>query len=231
VKTCCPQCETIYDVVPEALEPVRGIVRCFNCGNLFDIHASSPPGERLEPYIKADPEFRYGDDNTPVENDAVQPNQEQPKNKTTKLWYILMAFGLILLLAIQISWQKRGLLLQTAPLKTLCKNIDCSTAQQYMPGYFSITERNLVVDPDNSNILHLEISFRNNASYPQDYPVLQINLYDNNEYIVAKRHLKPEQYMVAANAPPKISPREAVNISLSLIDPGTHANGFRINFL
>lgn len=213
MKTRCPQCGAHYDVVPEALASVRGIVRCFICGTLFNVNDHTLPST---------------DENT-TDIAKTPGNHAAHKIHWPKA---TLVFALLLLLGGQLGWHNRGQLLQLFPFKQLCSHMDCSAAQQYIPAYYSVTERYFAPDPEHSEALRLDISFRNNASYAQAYPILQISLYDIDELVVARRHLKPHQYMQPApDKNQQIAAQEIVKVSLSLLDPGPHASGFRVNFL
>lgn len=62
----------------------------------------------------------------------------------------------------------------------------------------SIEASDLQVDQERKQLLALQVTLRNRATYAQAYPVLELTLTDTSDRVVARRLLLPDEYLSAA---------------------------------
>lgn len=255
MKTRCPECQTRYNVDPDALLPVDGMVRCFRCGTVFDAVAeeASPPGARraaheltldeqadvpwAEDEAGAAPPFEIPDDLEPLQPtgegalDVLDTLYERRSRRG--LVYGTLAFLLTAALGLQLAWQYRAELLQRFPvLEPLCQYVECRPSVVHAPERFRVLHRDIGPTPNEPGSLTLRMRIRNDADTAQPLPDIQLSLIDSNGSVVIRRRLAPREYLFPA--PPKetlVAPGEVITIDLDFKDPGYLATGFEITFL
>jgi predicted Zn finger-like uncharacterized protein len=255
VKTRCPECRTRYNVDPDALLPVDGMVRCFRCGTVFDAVAeeASAPGARraaheltldeqadvpwAEDTAGTEPPFEIPDDLEPLQPtgegalDVLDTLYE--KRSRRRLVYGAIAFLLVAALGLQLAWQYRAELLQRFPaLEPLCQHVECRPSVVHAPDRFRVLQRDIGPTPNEPGSLTLHMRIRNDADTPQPLPDIQLSLLDSNGSVVIRRRLAPGEYLFPA--PPEgtlVAAGEVITIDLDFKDPGYLATGFEIDFL
>ncbi len=93
----------------------------------------------------------------------------------------------------------------------------------------SIETSDLQTDPEHNQLLALQATLRNRASYAQAYPALELTLTDTNDKAVARRVFPPEQYLPPAALDDESLPANTdVEIRLWLEAREIHAAGYRL---
>jgi predicted Zn finger-like uncharacterized protein len=158
------------------------------------------------------------------------------KAKSKGGWYWLLGSVLLtLLLASQLTWQFRQELIQyeigRQVLGGFCKVAECEMPIRRDTSKIIIQGRNLSSNPDNPDILVMQLSMVNTASYEQPYPKLQLSLFDDNGKLVARRIFTSEEYLTS-NDKHSMMPR-AISIlaEMQVVDPGEEVTGFSFDFL
>jgi predicted Zn finger-like uncharacterized protein len=158
------------------------------------------------------------------------------KTKSKGGWYWLLGSVLLtLLLASQLTWQFRQELIQydigRQVLGSFCKVAGCEMPIRRDTSKIIIQGRNLSSNPDNPDILVMQLSMVNTAPYEQPYPKLQLSLFDDNGKLVARRIFTSEEYLTS-NDQLSMMPR-AISIlaEMQVVDPGEEVTGFSFDFL
>lgn len=228
MKTRCPQCKTEYPLVPATLKATRGVARCANCEHIFNAfeHRVNDAKSHETPtaaYDAADQQTLFADEVT---------RRDSNTKPRARLWQIVLLLLLIALLAAQLIWMNRATLFGLPIFQPFCQWVDCSIAQKRAPESFQVIEREISHDSLQKDVLHFNLRFRNDASFAQALPDLLLHLFDNNEYLVARRRLRPHEYLPnSATVGVKVQPREIISVELAFMDPGSHASGFKVDFL
>jgi len=117
-------------------------------------------------------------------------------------------------------------------LEQYCPLIGCVPAQR--SNVAQIVGTNLVVrsHPFEKNALVIDVIIKNQASFDQPYPVVQLNFEDLNGNPVASRRFAPRDYIsdksIALDTMPRDTP---IHLTLEIVDPGRDAVNYELLFL
>ena len=93
----------------------------------------------------------------------------------------------------------------------------------------SIEASDLQVDQERKQLLALQVTLRNRATYAQAYPVLELTLTDTSDRVVARRLLLPDEYLSAAALAEQAFPASAdVDVRLWIETREIAAAGYRL---
>ncbi|TLY52516.1 MAG: DUF3426 domain-containing protein [Gammaproteobacteria bacterium] len=253
--TQCPECLTIYTLVPEELARGRGSVRCAHCGAVFDalrsLTESLPAGriQRLDQHGMSEelpqlsmPVMRPSRED---EADAVLPaatarmpgftRSVAPARGRDSPWRVATALLLPLLLA-QVAWAERHELLRnplTRPwIARACATLGCSLPLQRDSEGLVLLSRDVRPHPSVPNALIISATMRNDADHAQAFPLVEITLTDLDEHRIAMRRFHPREYVGDART---IGTGLASGASTALVfevaDPGKNAVAYEFKFL
>jgi predicted Zn finger-like uncharacterized protein len=142
---------------------------------------------------------------------------------------------LIGLLSLQVLYHERerlGAYPELAPtVNWLCARLNCATPERRDPDAFQITQRNIYTHPNAQGALMIQASFINQAGFSQPPPVVELSFRDLQGGLLAVRRFSPEQYLPPGLAPDNIPPREGLDFSLEILDPGPRAVAYEFRFL
>ncbi|MFN2348089.1 MAG: DUF3426 domain-containing protein [Thioalkalivibrio sp.] len=142
---------------------------------------------------------------------------------------------LIGLLSLQVLYHERerlGAYPEVAPMVNwLCNRLNCSTPERRDPDAFQITQRNIYSHPNAQGALMIQASFINQAGFSQPPPRVELSFRDLQGELLAVRRFNPEQYLPPSQAPHSIAPREGLDFSLEILDPGPRAVAYEFRFL
>lgn len=97
-----------------------------------------------------------------------------------------------------------------------------------------IRSANLLVrpHPEFPNALAIDVILYNRADFEQPFPVLEMQFADTGGRQVASRRFRPEEYLSGELAGVRLMPPQTpIHIGLSMLDPGTQAHSYRLEFL
>ncbi|MBK7355070.1 DUF3426 domain-containing protein [Propionivibrio sp.] len=129
----------------------------------------------------------FGPETTPVEKAARWP-------------FVLASLLLILALCGQLIFRFRSEIAMTSPglrpmLEEFSKVFNASLPLPRHVELVSIETSDLQTDPAHGNLLVLNATLRNRASYEQDYPALELSLTDTQDAAIARRVFMPGEYL------------------------------------
>lgn len=130
----------------------------------------------------------FGPETTPVEKAARWP-------------FVLASLLLILALCGQLIFRFRSEIAMTSPglrpmLEEFSKVFNASLPLPRHVELVSIETSDLQTDPAHGNLLVLNATLRNRASYEQDYPALELSLTDTQDAAIARRVFMPGEYLL-----------------------------------
>ena len=210
------------------------------------------PGPRADPLAESPPEPATDSPQTPPHTPlsptppraAPRVLQEELQETTTAPSHraILgtLALGglcavLIGLLSLQVLYHERerlGAYPEVAPVVNwLCDRLNCSTPERRDPEAFQITQRNIYSHPNAQGALMIQASFINQAGFSQPPPRVELSFRDLQGELLAVRRFNPEQYLPPGPELQSIAPREGVDFSLEILDPGSRAVAYEFRFL
>lgn len=113
----------------------------------------------------------------------------------------------------------------------------CLLARCELPARVDISRirsANLLVrpHPEFPNALAIDVILYNRADFEQPFPVLEMQFADTGGRQVASRRFRPEEYLSGELAGVRLMPPQTpIHIGLSMLDPGTQAHSYRLEFL
>lgn len=183
--------------------------------------------------------FADSDDviNQQIRLSALEYGAEEQRSDSshTGLWLTTMVL-LILTLGGQYAYFNFDTVSRIPALRPLitqyCPMIGCEPAPQ--SDVSRIVGTNLVVrsHPYEKNALVIDVIIKNQATFDQPYPVVQLNFEDINGQPVASRRFAPAEYIsdqaIPLNSMPSNTP---IHLTLEIEDPGRNAVNYELLFL
>jgi hypothetical protein len=88
----------------------------------------------------------------------------------------------------------------------------------------------VVSDPARPGTLKVRARVRNRAAFPQPYPLVKLVLEDRYGGLVRAREFEPIEYLEKAPALNTLmAPQQQIAATITIVDPGTDAEGFRFD--
>ena len=171
--------------------------------------------------VEAEPEPEF---------DLLTPPRPEP---APRIWKIL-AGPLVLLLAIQLVHTYRHTLARHPRLGQAIMGIYGALGANLQPDWnlhaYEILQWHLGSDPAMPGTLKVRASLKNVASFAQPYPLLKLVLEDRWGESVREREFEPAEYLDPTTAPDRLlGPAQQATATISIVDPGTDAEGFRFD--
>ncbi len=167
-------------------------------------------------------------------------SSQTPSTASTVLW----STGILLLTAtliIEYIWFNRDQLNKLPELQivinTLCQQVKCKNVSIRDPANIELISRNVFSHPNEKGALMVNVTMKNNATFAQPYPVMQIDFSDIRGGSVAARRFWPKDYLAAnyqqgnTGKPYLLQPDSSASITLEIQDPGKQAMTYEFNFL
>ena len=193
--------------------------------------AVEPAGE---PAASAEDDEGAPEEQEPPAGDEPEPlplpAEAPPRDRRPRL--VLLA---VVALVVGAAWthSERGRLLRhpagQALLGPVYGVLGIEASPAWSTSELTVIRSSAVADPDDPGSLRVTAEFRNAASFGQPYPVLRVTLEDRWGQKVQSRDFAPSEYREAHVAGRQMRPGERVQASVSLPDPGTRADGFRLD--
>jgi hypothetical protein len=140
--------------------------------------------------------------------------------------------GLSLLLAVQLLLAERASLASDArwrpALTALCAALQCTLPPWREPDAFHVLQRD--IRTRTPGVLRVSAQIRNDARWPQPWPTLRLTLSDAHGRAVALRDFLPRDYLGGAPAQAQLSGGQTASLSMDIVEPGTQAVAFTLDF-
>jgi len=245
--TQCPHCLTVYQPTPHVLARGRGKLRCGVCENEFDalerlsdqpIHAAAPSITPASAPVRLDPEHAPQQGHLfeppPADSPAFVARATKSATRGDGAWW---AGSLLLALALgaQMVMAQRGELARDPDwrggLQLVCDRLGCALPAWRDTAALRLTARDVRPHPSVPDALMIDATFRNDAPWPQAWPVLQISLADLDGRPVALRRFDVSEYLGSAPREATLAPGQSATATLEVQDPGKQAVAFAFEFL
>lgn len=143
--------------------------------------------------------------------------------------------GLVLLLVLQVTLADRARLAgqaSTRPLvEALCTVLRCSLPAWHEPSAFTMLSREIRPVPGVPGALQVSASFRNEARWAQDWPVLQLALADADGRTIGQGRFQPRDYLGQAPAAgQRLVPGQSAQVSFRIREPAAATVAFTFEF-
>jgi len=174
----------------------------------------------------------------PSQSRATTPAFARRSHSTARArnWpWQLGATALALSLVLQIGYAKRALLLGNAHLRPyfdqVCATFGCRLPLRHEPGGFALLSRDIRPHPSVANALIISASLRNDTTFAEAFPDVEIVLSDLDENRIAMRRFHPQEYLgdtrtIAAG----MAPGSTTALVFEVADPGKNAVAFEFKF-
>lgn len=149
--------------------------------------------------------------------------------------WVLVCLALTVLLAAQVAWAQRNLLL-TDPvsgrwLRQACATLGCRLPLVPSVGQLHLIARDVEAHPTVHGALMISATLRNDAPFAQPYPVVSLVLADARGHRVAMRRLRPSEYLDDNESLRNgMAPGAITALVLEVEDPGNKAVAFEFGF-
>lgn len=148
-------------------------------------------------------------------------------------WYAaIVALGL--LLALQLLLAQRDELAASARwrpwLVGVCDALRCDIPAWREPRAFTMLARSVQPSPTAPGVLLVEASFRNDARWPQPWPMLWLSLADVEGSQVGARAFAPAEYRHGARADERLAPGQSATVRLQVREPAPRVVAFTFDF-
>lgn len=214
--TRCPTCGTAFRALPAQLSARSGMVRCGKCAGVFDAlanlvedrpeAAASEPSPQLGLFDRGPraggtpsrprPRRRMPADDEPLPEFL---EEEAPRPRFVVAWSLAASLALAALV-LQLAYHYRSDLATLSPqirpyLVEGCRFLDCEVRRPRRQDLLRLEYSELQADNARENLVTLHAGIRNTAPFVQDYPSLELTLTDEIGRPVARRVLRPEDYL------------------------------------
>jgi hypothetical protein len=158
------------------------------------------------------------------------PTRERP---ASKVWQWLAA-PLLLIFVLQIVHSHRGTLARHPklgpPVIALYHALGLELTPEWKLHAYEVHQWGVVSDPSIPGTLKVRASVKNLAEFPQPYPMLKLILEDRWGEQVRAREFEPREYLDSSTAAERMmAPGQQANATISIVDPGPDAEGFRFD--
>jgi predicted Zn finger-like uncharacterized protein len=258
--TQCPDCLTVYALQAAALVPACGCVRCAHCENVFQALGTLSEVLPPEPFRKlaehaldqapplldqavfrppADPatEPAPGEEDFSRLTFAPRFARHKRKLRAPRHWWGWTAICAVLLLGLagQLAWAKRDALVADPTigpmLASACQLLRCQLPLVRDTIQLKLVARDVAAHPKIPGALLITAHVRNEASFAQPYPVVNITLGDAGGKRLAMRRFRPEEYVGdAATVARGLTAGSDTVMVFEVQDPGQNAVNFEFAF-
>ncbi|HEU4774324.1 MAG TPA: DUF3426 domain-containing protein [Lysobacter sp.] len=243
----CPHCGFLVALIVAADGPPQRCPRCDSellqedigdaAGSIATAPVTAPP---TVDELAADPEVAPRDMPPRPRRDKHAPSFvraiTRPRNTTGARWPGLLAVGLLTVVLLgQLLLAQRNELAADArwrpTIGTVCKAVACRLPPWHEPAAYTMLARSVQPASGKQGVLSVQASFRNDASWPQAWPALQLNLSDINGQTIARRVFTAQDYHPAdAALPAELAPGQSASVSFDILEPASPIVAFTFDF-
>lgn len=211
-----------------------------------EVETADPATALVEEEVEAEPEqpiratrAPFGSRMRAVEPGAIEPEDELPvfaaprPKPTPRIWAVALV-PLALLLVAQIVHHHRSELARHPRLGTPLMSVYGALGLTLTPDWnlhaYGVKQWGVVMDPAAPGTLIVRASITNGAAFAQPYPLLKLVLEDRWGDQVRAREFEPAEYLDPGVAADRLlAPAQQTNATISIVDPGPDAEGFRFD--
>ena len=112
----------------------------------------------------------------------------------------------------------------------VCGVTGCHVPPWHEPGAFAMLSRDVIAVPDRPGVLRVQASIRNDARWPQPWPVLVLSLSDANGRLLGSRRFIPRDYLGRAPDTALLQPGQAAQVAFDILEPAAGVVAFDFRF-
>ena len=147
-------------------------------------------------------------------------------------WAVLALLSLLLVLQVLVADRARLAANENwRPLITkLCGVLGCEVPAWHQPGAFAMLSRDVRPIIGTPGGLQVQATFRNDAAWAQDWPLLQLSLSDADGRVVGTRAFTPAEYLGKSAAQTGLAPGQSAQVAVQLYEPNPGVVAFSFDF-
>ena len=242
MQTRCPQCHAVAPLAADRPKSDLASFACTHCGAHFDAYAHLTDADSADrdASVADDPSLDdqgelFGPRPRPAGAPAPSFARERIRIPRPPQWrWWLAGLGLLfLLLAIYPIADRARLARDPAwrpALQSACNALGCKLPPWKEPSAFEFLAREVGPHPSVKDALLVTVSFRNNAAFAQEWPLVELTMSDINGREIAFRRFRPQEYLGNAPKSSLIAPGESANATLEVVNPGRDAVSLTFDF-
>ena len=255
MQTQCPHCDTKFRVTDNQLQAADGFVRCGVCSEVFNTSETVVEPQLSNENFDSDDSTNDENQSPEVDKDVFDLFDEehneslqhivpekyrdtysaQPHSLLSTVLWSLGILTLTVTLALEYIWFNRDQFMSVPELQAsfeqVCKHLDCGSFSMRAPEQIELITRNVYSHPKEKGALLVDVTMKNNASFAQAYPVMQIEFSNIRGGTVAARRFFPEEYSPLDAQNKLLEPNISTSVTLEIQDPGKQAMTYEFNFL
>jgi len=147
---------------------------------------------------------------------------------------IALVVALALLLCAQVVLADRTTLAADARWRPLvvgaCVVLRCEVPAWREPAALMLVRRDVRPLPGHPGVLHVSAEFRNDAVWPQAWPVLVLTLADVDGRVVGSRAFQPGEYLGKPPTRTALGSGQSASIEMDLVEPAPGVVAFTFDF-
>lgn len=147
---------------------------------------------------------------------------------------IVVVVVLLLVLVLQLLLAQRAELAASAqwrPLASaLCGALQCELPPWREPAAITMIQRSVLPRPGAAGTLVVDASFRNDARWPQPWPILVVSLADVDGRTVGQRAFQPAEYLGEMSTADTLASGQSASAHLEIIEPAPGVVAFSFDF-
>ena len=155
-----------------------------------------------------------------------------PQHRRLGEWTVLVALGV--LLATQLFFLERTRLAASTHWRPVvaaaCNLVGCSLPPWHEPAAFAMLSRDVIAVPDQPGVLRVQASIRNDARWPQPWPVLELSLSDANGRVLGSRRFIPRDYLGRTPDTALLQAGQAAQLAFDIVEPAPGVVAFDFRF-
>jgi len=149
-------------------------------------------------------------------------------------WQWWLAALLLLMFVVQVTLAARADLARDARwrpwVSALCNVLACEVPAWREPGAFAMLRRDVHPVADVPGVLQVQAVFRNDARWPQAWPVLHLRLSDADGRVTGEHDFTPHQYLPAGGSDTLLIPGQSAQIDFLIQEPAAGTAAFSFDF-
>lgn len=148
------------------------------------------------------------------------------------LWAAIPLLTLLLAVQVMLADRERWAAnASTRPtLVALCGILRCTVPAWRELTAFTVQRREIQPHPTAEKALLVTASFRNDAAWPQAWPLVELALTDLDGQRIGLRRFTPAEYLGDAAPDGLMQPGQSAALALEILDPGNRAVAFEFDF-
>ena len=115
-------------------------------------------------------------------------------------------------------------------MEAACARLGCTLPAWREPSAFVVLSREIQPHPSHPQALLVTASFRNDAAWAQDWPLLELALTDLDGGRIGLRRFQSVEYLGGTPSRASLAPGQSATVALEILDPGNRAVAFEFDF-